>query len=249
MKKTTKPAKKAAAKKAAKSSTKSPKPAAKAAKSHTKADKSKPRPLNVRQERFAELVAAGIPATTAYRQAGYTDAGRNAEQNASRLRENEGVAARIAELRKPQTKAAELLKEEKLAFLAAIVRTPIGEIGPDSPLCAEFVQETIGGGDRGKLKKGKADSGNEIGGPLVTRLRVKMCDKLRALELHSKLVGDFEPDKVTVDAGPSVIESIRERAMKVASALDLNARLRERGTAARSLKVGALSKWNPETDS
>jgi hypothetical protein len=213
-----------------------------------KAKLGNPRPLTARRERFCELIVEGKDGTTAYLEAGWKSSRDAAKVSASRLLTFDNVKARIAVLRAPQTAKSMLTKDQKLEYLAAIVRTPIGQIGPDSPLCAEFVQETIAGGDRGKLRKCTAASGNEIGSPLVTRLRVKMPDKLRALELHCKLAGDFEPDKVTVDAGPSVIETIRERAMKVASALDLNARLRERGTAARSIKVGALSRWNPDAE-
>ena len=189
------------------------------------------RGLNVRQEKFAELVAAGVPATQAYRQAGYTNAGTTAEKNASRLREKEGVAARIAELRKPQTAAATMTKEEKLAFLAAIIRTPIDQIGPDSPLCQEYTEDCISGGRAGKLKRGVAPSGNETVTPLVFRIKTKMCDKLRALELHSKLVGDFEPEKIEVEAGSKTLASIKERAANVSSVLNAFANERARGLA------------------
>jgi hypothetical protein len=178
-----------------------------------------PRALTVRQQRFAEFVAAGMPAIKAYSKAGYSQDRKIAEAHASRLVENGGVAALIAKLREPQTKAAKFTKEEKLAYLAAICRTSIGEIGPDSPLCQEFTEERIGGGRRGKLRKGSSDSGNEVEGPPRFQVRAKMADKLRALELHSKLVGDFEPDRVEVETGPSTLASIEERAKSVVSAL------------------------------
>lgn len=65
-----------------------------------------PRKLTARQGRFAELVAAGMPVTTAYRKAGYSDTARVAEAHASRLVENGGVKARIAALRMSQTEEA-----------------------------------------------------------------------------------------------------------------------------------------------
>lgn len=204
----------------------------------TKGAKKTPRKLNVRQEKFAELVASGMPATRAYREAGYTDNGRTAESHASRLVENGGVKARIAELRKPQTAAATMTKEEKLAFLAAIIRTPIDQIGPDSPLCQEYTEDCIGGGRAGKLKQGAAPAGNETVTPLVFRIKTKMCDKLRALELHSKLVGDFEPEKIEVEAGNQTLATIKERAANVVSVLNAFAnRAKESKERARGLAL------------
>jgi len=58
------------------------------------------KPLNPRQERFAQLVASGTPATRAYGEAGYSTKGRNAEACAARLlHENAGVAAKVTSLR------------------------------------------------------------------------------------------------------------------------------------------------------
>jgi hypothetical protein len=205
---------------------------------------STPRKLNTRRQKFCEHIAAGESGTDAYLKAGFKVARSVARANAHRLLANADIAARIAELRKPQTLAAEMAKEDKLAFLAEIIRTPIGQIGPDSRLCQEYSEETIAGGSHAKLKRGKQSSVIGPEPPQVIRRRVKMPDKLRALELHSKLVGDFQPDRVEVDAAPKALDSIRERAAKVASALDLNARLRGRGTAARPV---GLSRWHPAT--
>ena len=52
-------------------------------------------PLNPRQQRFVELYLSGLPASQAYRQAGYTATGNAAEVNAARLLRNAQVAAEI----------------------------------------------------------------------------------------------------------------------------------------------------------
>jgi phage terminase small subunit len=126
------------------------------------------KPLSVRQERFAEFVASGKPATVAYEMAGYAG-GRNAEANACRLMDNDGVKALIAKLRKPQTEDAELNKEEKLRILAGIAR------------------------DRGQ----------------------KTVDRVRAIDSHSKHVGDFEPDRMEVETGPITLDTVREIAARI----------------------------------
>lgn len=132
--------------------------------------------MNIRQERFAELVASGVPASRAYPEAGYSNRGKNAAAHASRLVENGGVSARIAELRKPVTKKLPLTKDRKREILRDI---------------AEDTER-----------------------PTMVRLR--------AVEIDSRLAGHFEPDRVEMDTGPSLLETTRERALAIVSALVRN---------------------------
>ena len=182
----------------------------------TKAKQAPKKSLTVRQERFCELIVEGKDGTAAYLGAGWTCSREAAKVSASRLLTLDNIKAKIAELRKPQTAESLMTKEEKLSFLTSVIRTPVGAIGPDSLLCQEYSEETIGGGERGKLKRGKAASGNETSEPTRTRLRVKMMDKLRALELHSKLVGDFEPEKVAFEPGKQLADIMARAANAVA---------------------------------
>lgn len=179
----------------------------------------KQRALTVRQERFCELIAAGRSGTDAWLEAGYEVSRDVARTNAAESLAKPRIAERIAELRKPQTKAALRKKEDNLRFLAEVIGTALKDIGPDSPLCAEYTEDFIAGGSRGKLMRGKAASGNEVAGADVIRRRVKKPDPLRAIELYSKLLGHFEPDRVEVEAGPKTLLSIKERAAQVSSAL------------------------------
>jgi hypothetical protein len=48
---------------------------------------------------------------------------------------------------------------------------------------------------------------------------VKMQDRLRAIELDAKLAGQFEPDRTEIDVGPRTLQSIRERAETIHSAM------------------------------
>jgi hypothetical protein len=177
------------------------------------------RPLNTRQLRFCEFVVSGDSDVQAYMKAGYTKSLKNAEANAWRMKENEGVKAHIALLRLPQTKAALRKKEDNLRYLAEVIGTALADIDPNSPVCTEFTEDFIAGGSRGKLKKGKATSGNEVAGPDIIRRRVKKPCPLRAIEIYSRLLGHFEPDRVEVEAGPKTLLSIKERAAQVSSAL------------------------------
>jgi hypothetical protein len=179
----------------------------------------KPRKLTVRQEKFCELIAAGKSGTDAWLEAGYEVSREVARRNASESLTNPVVEARIAELRKPQTQKALRKKEDNLRFLADVIGTAIEEITAASPLCVEYTEEIIGGGNRGKLKRGNAPSGNETIGESILRRRVKKPCPLRAIEIYSKLLGHYEPDRVEVEAGPKTLQTIKERANQVASAL------------------------------
>ena len=159
--------------------------------------------LNSRQERFCEFVAAGESHTDAYIKAGFKTSRENARKNAARMTTNDDILQRISELRAESEDIcnAKMTKQEKLDFLARVIRTPIGELEPGNPFCAEFTIEVLPG------KEG------------VIRKRVKAFDKLRAIELHSKLMGHFEPDRKEIELNNSTLMSIKERAAEVGYAL------------------------------
>ena len=129
-----------------KSSTTTTKPPAKPADAGDKPRRS----LNIRQERFAELVASGVPATTAYRQAGYTQDGRIAEAHASRLVDNGGVKSRISELRKPDTRKSVLTLADKREFCREVVKKADAKMSDrlraleiDAKLAGHFAPEKV----------------------------------------------------------------------------------------------------------
>lgn len=159
--------------------------------------------LSSRQERFCEFVAAGESLTDAYIKAGFKTTRDNARKNAAKLTAKDGISARIRELREQcvDVKTARMTKQEKLDFLALVIRTPIGNLEPGSPLCAESVTEV------------------EPGTGKILRRRVKSFDKLRAIELHSKLMGHFEPDRQELELGNQALMSIRERAKELGYAM------------------------------
>jgi hypothetical protein len=91
---------------------------------------------NIRHEKFAQLVAGGMSATKSYSEAGYE--AKDADVAGPRLLGNVGVAARIAELRKESEQSCKISREEVLAFLADVIKTPAGHVHKESPLCQSF---------------------------------------------------------------------------------------------------------------
>jgi phage terminase small subunit len=69
---------------------------------------------NPRHEGFAQLVASGKSEMSAL-QAGYS--AKSAKQNAHRLSENEGIKARIAELKARTAEKADITRAKVLKFL------------------------------------------------------------------------------------------------------------------------------------
>jgi hypothetical protein len=164
------------------------------------------RGLNARQELFCQFVAAGTSQTDAYMKAGFKATKEAARRNAARMLTNADIKKRIKEIQteNPDISIAKMTKQEKLDFLAQVIRTPIGKLEPDSPLCAEYLDETVASND-GKV--------------ITTRRKVKCFDKLRAIELHSKLLGHFEPDRKEIEFGNQALMSIKERAKELGYAM------------------------------
>ena len=169
------------------------------------------RRLSVRQERFCEFIASGMSGTDAWLAAGYHVDRQHARVQASDSQTKPNIAARIAELRKPQTKKALMTKDRLRELLME---------------CAENRTE-------------------------------KMPDRLRAIEIDAKLAGYFAPDQVVVETGPKTLDAVKERAERVASALNLQAHLRAKASASGKessnvhspatvpAKTGILSRWKP----
>lgn len=96
-----------------------------------------------------------------------------ASKAASRLSKDGEVLRMIDELNTQLDRSAVATKQECLEFLTAVLRTPIGEVGEDSPLCQEVAY---------------TDSG----------MRKKMPGKIEAVRELSKLAGYNEPEPVDV---------------------------------------------------
>ena len=137
--------------------------------------------LNPRWEQFAQRVASGESATAAYR-AIYKAPDKSAEAHGCRLVRNGKVSARIAEMQRASEESSVMSLQDKREFLALIVRTPIGRIDENSPLCQWFRRTT---GRRASLS-------------------IRMPDKLQAIMLDARLAGELKGNTVTVNATASV---------------------------------------------
>jgi len=108
------------------------------------------RSLLPRQERFCEFIASGMSGTDAWLAAGYKVERNVAKANASESLTKPDVAARIAELRKPQTEKALLTKDRKRALLMEFaedpqIKTPdrLRAIELDAKLAGHFAPEQV----------------------------------------------------------------------------------------------------------
>lgn len=121
----------------------------------------------LRMEAFVCAIIEGMSPKDAYKKAGYAPKSeRVAVACASKMLARADVQARIEQLRKASTVASVLTLAEKRRFLALVVRTPLSAVDEASVLAQEYTA----GGDK---------------------VRIKMVDKLRAIELDSKLAGEL----------------------------------------------------------
>jgi phage terminase small subunit len=108
------------------------------------------KPLNTRQQRFCEFIAAGETQTNAYLKAGFKVPRTDARKHAARLMTNDDIASRIAVLRKPQTEKAILSRDRKRELLAEIALSTtaktlerIRAIEADSRLAGRFEPDRV----------------------------------------------------------------------------------------------------------
>lgn len=128
---------------------------------------------NHKHEKFVSLIARGECATEAYVKV--YKIGRKAAGTAGpRLLQNVGIQQRLTELQQITEKKTGMSMERAVEFLVAAIETPIGMVDERSPLCqaAEYT-----------------DTGRKI----------KMVDKLRAMELMAKFLGWVKQDGTTIN--------------------------------------------------
>jgi Terminase small subunit len=142
--------------------------------------------LSPRHEQFAQGIASGMSACQAYRLAGYKET--SAEKNSARLKENDGIASRIAEIRTENNERNKISRDEVFEFLAAVIRTGAGDVGPSDKLCQSY-----------KVGDGWSE--------------VKVPDKLAAVGQLARMCGWNEPDRLELSIDPlqSLLDSIRSR--------------------------------------
>jgi len=135
---------------------------------------------NQKHEMFAQAIAKGESGSAAYSKV-YGVSEKSATEAASRLSRNVKVRARVRELQEKAADETVLALRKKRVYLWRVVMTPIDDVvGTD-------------------LHQGYTNSGAPI-----------MPDKLRAIELDSKLAGDFmEKVEVKADGLSELLDSIR----------------------------------------
>jgi hypothetical protein len=92
---------------------------------------------NCRHEKFAQLVATGMSALQAYTTAGYRQ--RSAKGNATRFKENDGIARRIAEIQTENDRKSEMSRQELIGILVGFIRDPALSVWPHRVKSAELL--------------------------------------------------------------------------------------------------------------
>ena len=146
-----------------------------------------PHTLNPRQKKFADLIILGTPAGRAWTQAGYQARGNPAEVQASIALKKPKFKAYIKAERERMDKAGEMRRDDLVSWLASVIRTPIGQVTAESPLCQEWSCEDIENG---------------------TRTRIKMASKLEACRQLAQIMGWNAPEKIQITAADKLAEIV-----------------------------------------
>lgn len=146
---------------------------------------------NSRHERFSVLVASGMTQADAYREV-YPQSRRwkdeSVHERASKV--SAKVLPRIEQLKQAVADGAVIERQEVVRLLADILRTPVGGLTADSPLCQEV--EDISFGE-------------------TSRRKVKMPSKLQAADILCKMLGFYAPQKVEGEIRFSPDEAVAAR--------------------------------------
>jgi len=132
--------------------------------------------LTLRQIAYCNARAEGLPKSASYLKAGFSAPNTTqAGSAACKLEKDPRIASYISTLREAAFKDVALSFSEKRAFLARAVRTSVDQVGAGSDLAQEVSEEV--------------DSSGNV------KRKIKVVDKLRALELDNKMSGDNFADR------------------------------------------------------
>lgn len=147
------------------------------------------KPLNTKQNKFVRNFAIhGLSIAESVRKAGYNFKSQRSEDYGSygcKLLKQERVQKEVQKLREKAFQKDALSYAEKRAFLARSVRTSVSQVTPDSDLAQEFVEEVDAQGN--------------------VRRKVKVVDKLKAIELDNKMSGDNFADRSPQASNPFLL--------------------------------------------
>ena len=167
--------------------------------------------LNDRQRRFVELVVLGRPAGRAYEEAGYDARGAVADQAASRLLRNVKVVSYREFLRNQARESSQMSLDEMVAYLTNVLRTPVGAVDQNHPLCQEYVHVQA---DDDEAEEEMVDLfGDTVSSKPKKIIRVKMVGKLDAGKMLIGLMGWNKPQQVELgadDALSALISGVRK---------------------------------------
>jgi len=154
------------------------------------------KPLNTRQKKFVDnYIIKGLSISESVRRAGYSIKSGRVEDAASygcKLLRQDRVRAYLTKLKEKEFSKNVLTLAEKRDFLARAVRCDVRN--PD----ADLVQEVSESESEGRVSK-----------------KVKVVDKLKAVELDSKIAGDFYSDRQPQVSNPFLfIVSLSKQADK-----------------------------------
>jgi Terminase small subunit len=127
---------------------------------------------NAKHEQFAQLCAAGLSRSAAYRKAAGSQAGKNADANSDDWLNARGVRERIRELQERNSRKSEMTREELLTFYADVIRTPADQVPAGSPVIQAYERDSEG------------------------RVKLRICDKAAAGGQLAKMCGWSEPDRI-----------------------------------------------------
>lgn len=154
--------------------------------------------MTAKQQRFCEEYLIDLNATRAAIRAGYSP--KSAKTNGPRLLENAGVRARLETMMAHLSRRTGVSAERVVRELARVAFASMPDV---VDMRTATLRPDATDDDRAAIASVRVKDGD-----MFTEREVRMCDKVRALELLGKHLGAFT-DNVRVDgAVPVIIDDV-----------------------------------------
>ena len=155
--------------------------------------------MTAKQQRFCEEYLIDLNATRAAIRAGYSP--KSAKTNGPRLLENAGIRARVEAMMARLSRRTGVSAERVVRELARVAFASMPDV---VDMRTATLKPDATDDDRAAIASVRVKDG----GDMFTEREVRMCDKVRALELLGKHLGMFT-DNVRVDgAVPVIIDDV-----------------------------------------
>jgi len=138
---------------------------------------------NQRWEKFCQAITSGKSCAASYKSAYEDSSQRAAESSAFDLLRNPRVQQRIKWIQDQLSEHCLITKKQRLDYAFEVLMSTCADMTPENPIVQSWkrTRKTVGRGEDAEEWETE---------------EIKICDKMRALDIINKMLGDYAPEKI-----------------------------------------------------